>query len=188
MFWLPKTLKDAAGLTNSQTWDCWRRCPTSLAIFTTMLIVSVLVGPAADAEDLHLAGDADWRRRVFDRGGDEPYAFLGCVRGVLVRRGVGVYALRAALGICGGFGAAGMCWGNPWRSIQYAAGRVGGFVGSYAVGFLNGYFHNDWAGFLFLAGSMVMAGLVAALVRAPSVSDAAAFPVIPIERRALDAG
>jgi hypothetical protein len=73
-------------------------------------------------------------------------------------------------------------------ALVNTAGAVGGFVGSYAVGFLNGYFHNDTAGFLFLAGAMAMAGLIAAAVRAPAAPGSAPAVSIPGADLAVDAG
>jgi len=73
-------------------------------------------------------------------------------------------------------------------ALVNTAGAVGGFVGSYAVGFLNGYFHNDKAGFLFLAVSMVMAGLIAAAVRAPSAPKSEARDLPSRSDVALDVG
>jgi hypothetical protein len=49
-------------------------------------------------------------------------------------------------------------------------------VGSYAVGFLVGHYHRNGPSFLFMAGSLVLAGLITLLVR-PGKRDAG-FPVI----------
>jgi sugar phosphate permease len=164
VFWLPKTLKESAGLTNSQT-GLLAAVPYFLAIFT-MLIVSywsdrllmrkIFIWPAM------LIGGVAFLIASATHQSHFWIAFAS-----LVFAGASVYTP------CGPLWAfiADLVPRNvvgESMALVNSAGAIGGFVGSYAVGFLNAYFHNDGAGFLFLAGSMAMAGLIAAAVRAPT--------------------
>lgn len=173
VFWLPKTIKEAAGLTNSQT-GLLAAVPYFLAIFT-MLIVSYWA-------------DRLLMRKIFIW----PAMLIGGIAFLIAAATshTHFWVAFAAFSFAGAsvYTPCGPLWAfvsdlvprnviGESMALVNTAGAVGGFVGSYAVGFLNGYFHNDWAGFVFLAGSMVMAGLVAATVRAPSAQQRS--PALP---------
>ena len=174
VFWLPKTLKNAGGLTNSMT-GVLGALPYVLAAIM-MVIVSF---PA----------DRSLNRKVFIW----PAKLIGGIA-------FGVAAMTAHTHFWVGYAAfvvAGAAVYTPcgplWALIAdliprnvlaesmalvNSAGSIGGFVGSYAVGFLNDYFKNDGAGFLFLAGSMMMASFIAAVVPRPT-APAIAPPLKP---------
>jgi sugar phosphate permease len=52
-------------------------------------------------------------------------------------------------------------------ALVNSLGALGSFVGSYAVGYLQGYTGNSKAGYLFMSASLVIAGLCILLLRAP---------------------
>lgn len=63
-------------------------------------------------------------------------------------------------------------------ALVNTAGAVGGFVGSLAVGFLVGHFHRNAPGFLFMAGALLMAGMITLLVNVSRKQSGPGFPVI----------
>lgn len=174
VFWLPKTVKDAAGISNTST-GLLSAIPYLLAV-VTMLIVSY------------------WSDRLLNR---KLFIWPAMVIGGLA------FALAAIVG-AGHFWVmfAALCFagasvytpcGPLWALIAElvpqnvvgesmalvnSAGSIGGFIGSWAVGFLTGVFHSDMPGFLFLAGALVGAGLITLLVNPRTQHVATGFPVI----------
>lgn len=66
-------------------------------------------------------------------------------------------------------------------ALVNSAGAIGGFVGSYMVGYLTGLFNSNAPGFLLLAASMLAAGLITIIVRSGR-STISGFPVIVQEQ------
>ena len=60
-----------------------------------------------------------------------------------------------------------------------SAGALGGFCGTFIVGFLNGHTHHNESGFLYLAGMMGMAALAVLAVR-PAITQRTAFTPAPV--------
>lgn len=174
VFWLPKIVKGGAGLTNSQT-GLLAAIPYFLAIFT-MLVTSYY-------------SDRLLNRKIFIW----PAMLIGGVA-FLVAWLLGpshFWVAFVALAFAGAsvYTPCGPLWAmiaemvprnvvGESMALVNSAGALGGFVGSWAVGFLMGYFHSDGAGYLFLAGSLVVAGLVAALVNPRSSVVTGGFPVV----------
>jgi sugar phosphate permease len=177
VFWLPKTVKEAAGISNTST-GLLSAIPYLLAV-VTMLIVSY------------------WSDRLLNRKlFIWPAMVIGGVAfGLAAAAGPGHFWLMfAALTFAGAsvYTPCGPLWAliaemvpqnvvGESMALVNTAGALGGFIGSWAVGFLTGLFHSDTPGFLFLAGSLVAAGLITILVR-PGGKDAG-FPVVPAPAR-----
>jgi len=164
VFWLPKTLKNSGGLTNSMT-GVLGSLPYVLAAIM-MIIVSF---PA----------DRSLNRKVFIW----PAKLIGGIAFAVAAMTTHTHfwVAYAAFAVAGAavYTPCGPLWAliadllprnvlAESMALVNSAGSVGGFVGSYAVGFLNDHFHNEGAGFLFLAASMVVAGLIAATLPAPA--------------------
>jgi sugar phosphate permease len=163
VFWLPKTLKESGGLSNSTT-GVLAAVPYLLAA-VTMVLVSF---PA----------DQSLNRKVFIW----PAMLIGgvafFVAAATTRSHFWVAYVAFALAGASVYTPCGPLWAfiadlvprnvvGESMALVNTAGAVGGFVGSYAVGYLNAYFPSEGAGFVFLGVSMVIAGLVAAAVRTP---------------------
>ncbi|HSU66104.1 MAG TPA: MFS transporter, partial [Tepidisphaeraceae bacterium] len=64
-------------------------------------------------------------------------------------------------------------------ALVNSAGAVGGFVGSYVVGWLVGHFHSTGPSFLFMAAALVGAGLIVMFMNpARKSAKPSAFPII----------
>ena len=161
VFWLPKVVKDGSGLNIAIT-GVLTSLPYFLAI-VTMLIVSYwsdrllnrksFIWPAMIVGGLAFAGAAAVGASHFW------WAFTA-----LLFAGAAVYTP------CGPLWAfiAEMVPQNvvgESMALVNSAGAIGGFVGSYAVGFLVGHYHRNGPSFLFMAGSLILAGLITLLVR-----------------------
>jgi MFS family permease len=177
VFWLPKTVKDGSGLDIATT-GLLTSIPYFLSI-GTMLIVSYW------SDKLSLRKVFIWPAMMIGGVG----FFLASVAGAghfwwvftaLLFAGASVYTP------CGPLWAmiAEMVPRNvvgESMALVNSAGAIGGFVGSYAVGFLVGHFHSNNPGFLFMAGSLVAAGLITISVN-PGSRDAVPFAnVVPPE-------
>ncbi|HXE53305.1 MAG TPA: MFS transporter [Tepidisphaeraceae bacterium] len=176
VFWLPKILKDAEGLTNSQT-GLLAAIPYFLAIFT-MLIVSYW------SDRLLLRKIFIWPAMVI--GG---IAFLVAWQTAASH----FWIAFAALAFAGAsvYTPCGPLWAliaemvprnvvGESMALVNSAGALGGFVGALMVGWLIAHFHSDGAGFLFLAGSLIAAGLITIGVKPARTAVAArGFPVEP---------
>jgi sugar phosphate permease len=177
VFWLPKIVKDGAGLTNSQT-GFLAAVPYFLAIFT-MVIVSYW-------------SDRLLMRKIFIW----PAMILGGIAFLVAWLTVASHFWIAfsALAFAGAsvYTPCGPLWAlisemvprnvvGESMALVNSAGALGGFVGGYAVGFLMGIFHNDGAGFLFLAASLVAAGAITTLInpRAASAERPIVLSAIP---------
>jgi sugar phosphate permease len=173
VFWLPKILKDGAHLSNSST-GVYASIPYLLAV-VTMLIVSYW-------------SDRLLKRKIFIW----PAMLIGGVAFLIAGASASTHIWTAffALAVAGAsvYTPCGPLWAfiadmvprnvvGESMALVNSAGAVGGFVGSLAVGYLNDRFHNQGAGFLFLAASMTAAGLIAALVRAPATSAEFSVPL-----------
>ena len=66
-------------------------------------------------------------------------------------------------------------------ALVNSAGAIGGFVGSWAVGFLVGHFHSNNYGFLFMAGSLVTAALITMIVNPGSEKTPPFANTVPAE-------
>jgi MFS family permease len=60
-------------------------------------------------------------------------------------------------------------------ALVNSAGAVGGFVGGWAVGFLNGRFHANGPGFMFMSGPLISAAILTMLVRSGSANTTKKF-------------
>ena len=171
VFWLPKTVKDAYGSSNSVT-GLLSAVPYFLAVFTMILV--------SHESDRRLS------RKLFIW----PAMLVGGVAFLVASvAGTGhFWWLFAALTIAGAavYTPCGPLWAliaemvpqsvvGESMALVNTAGAVGGFVGSYLVGLLTTIFKSDSAGFLFLAASLVAAGLIAASVQ-PKARRAAFEP------------
>ena len=160
VFWLPKTIKDAAGISNSLT-GVLSAIPYVLAVFT-MLIVSY------------------WSDRLLQR---KLFIWPAMLIGGLAFISAAVagtahfWGLFAALVVAGAavYTPCGPLWAliaemvpqnvvGESMALVNTAGALGGFVGSLGVGYLTGLFQSDKPGFLFMAGAMVLAGAIIAVM------------------------
>jgi sugar phosphate permease len=179
VFWLPKVVKDGSGLNIAIT-GVLTSLPYFLAI-ATMLVVSY------------------WSDRLLNR---KSFIWPAMIIGGLafaVAAAVGAnhfWWAFAALLFAGAsvYTPCGPLWAfiaemvprnvvGESMALVNSAGAVGGFVGSYAVGFLVGHFHRNGPGFLFMAVSLVCAGLITLLVKQGSQFGDVGFPVIPAPSR-----
>jgi sugar phosphate permease len=171
VFWLPKTVKDGSGLNIAVT-GFLTAIPYFLAILT-MLAVShwsdrlmrrkVFIWPAM------LVGGAAFLLATVAGGGHFWWVFAA-----LVLAGAAVYTP------CGPLWAmiAEMVPRNvvgESMALVNSAGAVGGFVGGWAVGFLNGRFHANGPGFMFMSGSLISAAILTMLVRSGSANTTKKF-------------
>jgi sugar phosphate permease len=171
VFWLPKTVKDGSGLNIAVT-GFLTAIPYFLAILT-MLAVShwsdrlmrrkVFIWPAM------LVGGAAFLLATVAGGGHFLWVFAA-----LVLAGAAVYTP------CGPLWAmiAEMVPRNvvgESMALVNSAGAVGGFVGGWAVGFLNGRFHANGPGFMFMSGSLISAAILTMLVRSGSANTTKKF-------------
>jgi MFS family permease len=175
VFWLPKVVKDGSGLNIAIT-GLLTSIPYFLSI-GTMLVVSY------------------WSDRLLNRKAFIwPAMIIGGVA-FLIAAAVGqghFWWAFAALLFAGAsvYTPCGPLWAmiaemvprnvvGESMALVNTAGAIGGFVGSLSVGFLVGHFHRNAPGFLFMALSLIAAGLIVKMVnpvrRQP---PAAAFPVI----------
>jgi sugar phosphate permease len=160
VFWLPKVVKDGSGYNIAIT-GVLTSIPYFLAIFT-MLIVSywsdrLLNRKAFIWPAMIIGGIAFLIATVVGAG------HFWWVFGALLFAGASVYTP------CGPLWAfiAEMVPRNvvgESMALVNSAGAVGGFVGSYAVGFLVGHFHSNGPGFVFMAVALISAGLITILV------------------------
>ena len=166
VFWLPKTVKDGSGFGIAMT-GVLCAVPYVLAI-ATMLIVSIC------SDRLLIRKIFIWPAMIV--GG---LAFVvACVAGpghFWIAFGALAFAGASVYTPCGPLWAmiAEMVPKNvvgESMALVNSAGSLGGFVGTYAVGFLIGHFHSNTQAFLFLAGSLITAGLVTILVNPRSNS------------------
>lgn len=162
VFWLPKVVKDGSGLNIAIT-GLLTSIPYFLAIIT-MLIVSYwsdrLLNRKAFIWPAMIIGGVAFLIASAVGAGHFWWAFVA-----LLFAGASVYTP------CGPLWAfiAEMVPRNvvgESMALVNSAGAVGGFVGSYAVGFLVGHFHRNGPGFLFMAVALVAAGLITLTVRA----------------------
>lgn len=165
VFWLPKTLKEAAGLSNSVT-GLLSAVPYLLAVIT-MLVVSYW-------------SDRLLKRKIFIW----PAMVIGGAA-FLVAAAAGPHQfwwMFACLAFCGAavYTPCGPLWAliaelvpknvvGESMALVNTAGAVGGWIGSVVVGFLMGYFQSDIPGFIFLAISLIAAGLITLLVNPRSL-------------------
>lgn len=171
VFWLPKTVKDASGFSIATT-GLLCAVPYLLAV-GTMMIVSYW-------------SDRLLKRKVFIW----PAMIIGGVAFLVAAwMGAGHFWIAfAALAFAGAsvYTPCGPLWAlmaemvprnvvGESMALVNSAGAVGGFVGTYALGFFNGSFHTAGPGFVFLAGSLIAAGLITIFVRAPSARPAGAM-------------
>lgn len=172
VFWLPKVVKDGSGLDIKLT-GWLTSLPYFLAI-ATMLVVSYwsdrLLNRKSFIWPAMIIGGLAFALAAFVSSTHFWWAFAA-----LLFAGASVYTP------CGPLWAfiAEMVPRNvvgESMALVNSAGAVGGFVGSYVVGFLVGHFHSNGPSFLFMAGSLVLAGLITVLVH-PGKPDAG-FPVI----------
>ncbi|HSZ59205.1 MAG TPA: MFS transporter [Tepidisphaeraceae bacterium] len=172
VFWLPKTVKDASGFSISTT-GVLCAVPYLLAVLT-MMIVSYW-------------SDRLLKRKIFIW----PAMVIGGLA-FLIAGLVGAghfWVAFAALAFAGAsvYTPCGPLWAlmaemvprnvvGESMALVNSAGAVGGFVGTYALGFFNGYFHSAGPGFVFLAGSLIAAGLITIFVNAGH-AEPAGFPI-----------
>lgn len=161
VFWLPKVVKDGSGLDIKIT-GWLTSLPYFLAI-ATMLVVSYwsdrLLNRKSFIWPAMIIGGLAFAMAAFVGASHFWWAFAA-----LLFAGASVYTP------CGPLWAfiAEMVPRNvvgESMALVNSAGAVGGFVGSYAVGFLVGHFHRNGPSFLFMAGSLVLAGLITMTVR-----------------------
>jgi sugar phosphate permease len=173
VFWLPTIVKDAAHISNSNT-GLLSAIPYLLAV-VTMLIVSY------------------WSDRLLERKlFIWPAMAIGALAFVVATAAgsTHLWLMFGALAFAGAsvYTPCGPLWAliadmvprnvvGESMALVNTAGALGGFVGSYAVGYLTGIFHSDAPGFLFMAGSLLVAGLITLLVNA-SKQSGSGFPVI----------
>lgn len=172
VFWLPKVVKDGSGYNIAIT-GALTSIPYFLAIIT-MLLVSY------------------WSDRLLNRKAFIWPAMIIGGLAFLVATAVGAghfWWAFAALLFAGAsvYTPCGPLWAfiaemvprnvvGESMALVNSAGAVGGFVGSYAVGFLVGHFHSNGPGFVFMAVALISAGLITLLVR--SGGPESGFPVI----------
>ena len=161
VFWLPQTVKDASGISNTST-GLLSAIPYLLAV-VTMLVVSF------------------WSDRLLNR---KLFIWPAMVVGGIafaVAAAVGTghfWFMFAALVFAGAsvYTPCGPLWAliaeivpqnvvGESMALVNTAGALGGFIGSLGVGYLTGLFHSDTPGFLFLAGALISAGLITLAVR-----------------------
>lgn len=161
VFWLPKVVKDGSGLNIAVT-GVLTSLPYFLAI-ATMLVVSYwsdrLLNRKSFIWPAMIIGGLAFAVAAFFGANHFWWAFAA-----LLFAGASVYTP------CGPLWAfiAEMVPRNvvgESMALVNSAGAVGGFVGSYAVGFLVGHYHRNGPSFLFMAGSLVLAGLITLTVR-----------------------
>jgi sugar phosphate permease len=171
VFWLPKVVKDGSGLNIAIT-GLLTSIPYFLAIIA-MLIVSYW-------------SDRTLKRKAFIW----PAMIIGGI-GFLVAASVGAghfWWAFAALLFAGAsvYTPCGPLWAliaemvprnvvGESMALVNSAGAVGGFVGSYAVGFLVGHFHRNGPGFVFMAVALIAAGLLTLTVRTSAARATAAI-------------
>jgi sugar phosphate permease len=174
VFWLPKIVKNAAQVSNSNT-GLLTAIPYLLAV-VTMLFVSYW-------------SDRLLQRKLFIW----PAMMIGGLAFVIATiAGNGhLWLMFAALAFAGAsvYTPCGPLWAmiaemvprnvvGESMALVNSAGSVGGFVGSLFVGYLTGIFHSDAPGFLFMAVSLILAGLITILVNPAGKKAPAGFPVI----------
>lgn len=170
VFWLPKVVKDGSGLDIKIT-GWLTSLPYFLAI-ATMLVVSYwsdrLLNRKSFIWPAMIIGGLAFAVAAFFGANHFWWAFAA-----LLFAGASVYTP------CGPLWAfiAEMVPRNvvgESMALVNSAGAVGGFVGSYAVGFLVGHYHRNGPSFLFMAGSLVLAGLITLTVRSKRAQSALA--------------
>ena len=171
VFWLPSTVKQASGLNIAMT-GLLCAIPYLLAV-GTMIVVSFW------SDRLLLRKIFIWPAMVI---GGLAFAFAAAATGTASH----FWLSFAALAFAGAsvYTPCGPLWAmiaemvprnvvGESMALVNSAGSLGGFAGTYAVGFLIGHFHRSGPAFLFLAACLVAAGLITLLVRSPSPFDRA---------------
>ena len=176
VFWLPKIVKDGSG-TNIAVTGLLTSIPYFLSI-GTMLLASY------------------WSDRLLNRKAFIWPAMIVGGGAFLLAAAVGANHFWIAFGALLFAGASvytpcGPLWAliaemvpknvvGESMALVNSAGAVGGFVGSYAVGWLVGHFHRNGPSFLFMAAALTAAGLIVMLMNPAGKSQKpSAFPVVP---------